>query len=204
VASRYHRDRSEAIQSAGTSESIPRKVKRPSVFLRTLLAGVVVLALILGVGAAYYAISGFFDANGSWYGTMSFHTQGRTVAIETYMNISTSLIGDISGEGTFCVPLPFSKTATVTLSLTGDRIFSFPGTSDHDRDWPISLTVQYRLPLLLGITLPIGPSLQLEGAATARSFRLLGGNSTVSTSLDMKHGSYAAFLAACRVLAPLS
>jgi hypothetical protein len=203
VASRNQRDRSQEIRSAGLSESTPRKVKGMPSLLRALLAGVVVLALILGVAAAYYAISGFFNADGPWYGTMNIHTQGRTVAIETYMNISTSLIGSISGEGTFCVPLPFSKTATVTLSLTGDRVFSLPTTSQHDQEWPISLTVQYRLPLLLGFALPLGPSLQLKGAATVSSFHLLGGNSTASASLEMKHGSQAAFLAACRALAPL-
>ena len=203
MATRYQRDRSDAIHSAGTSESIPGRIKRPALFPRALLAGVVVLALIPGVVATYYATSGFFDANGSWYGTMNIHTQGRTVAIETYMNISTSLIGDISGEGTFCLPLPFSKTATATLSLMGNRILLLPGSSRQAQEWPISLTVQYRLPVLLGFTLPLGPSLQLEGAATTRSFHLLGGNSTTSTSLTMKHGSQASFLAACRALAPL-
>lgn len=194
-------DNSQGIQSA---VSVPRKDRRPTSPLRALLAGVLVLALILGSVAGYYAITGFFNANGLWYGTMKVHTEGRTVAIETYMNISTSLIGGISGEGTFCIPLPFSKTATTTLSLTGDRVFSLPGSSHHDQEWPISLTIQYRLPLLLGFTLPLGPSLQLEGEATASSFHLVGGNHSASTSLEMKHGSQAAFLAACRALAPLS
>ena len=203
MASRKQREKSQEIQSAVSSKSIPGKANRSPASLRALLAGVVILALILGTVAAYYAISGFFTANGPWYGTMKIHSEGRTVAIETYMNVSTSLLGDVSGEGTFCVPLPFSKTATVSLSLAGHRAFSLPGTSHHDQEWPISLTVQYQLPLVLGFGLPLGPSLQLEGTATASSFHLLGGNSTASTSLEMKHGSRAAFQAACRALAPL-
>jgi hypothetical protein len=204
MVSRYQSDRSQGINSAESSESIPRKDKPLPSPLRALLAGIVVIALILGSVVGYYAITGFFDANGPWYGPMKIHSAGRTVSIETYLNVSTSPVGGISGEGTFCIPLPFSKSATTTLSLTGDRVFSFPGNSHHDQEWPISLTIQYQLPLLLGFTLPLGPSLQLEGAATASSFHLVGGNSSASTSLEMKHGSHAAFQAACRALAPLS
>jgi hypothetical protein len=204
MVSRYQSDRSHRIQRAESSESIPREGRRLPATLRALLAGVVVLALIVGVIAGYYAFSGFFNANGPWYGTMNVHTGGRTVKIETYMTISTTPIGGLSGEGTFCIPLPFSKTATATLSLTGDRVFALPGTSHHDQEWPISLTVQYQLPVLLGFTVPLGPSLQLEGAPTASTFHLMGGNSTASTLLEMKHGSRAAFQSACKALAPLS
>jgi hypothetical protein len=171
--------------------------------LRSVVASLLALTLVLGIFAAYYGLSGFFNANGSWYGTMHIHMGGRTVAIETYMNVSTSLTGSISGEGIFCVPLPFQNTATFAYSLSGHRAFPLPTTTQHDQQQPIALTAQYTVPLVLGITLPLGPSLRLEGNATTRSFHLSGGDGTAATVLDMTHDTKSAFMAACTSLAPL-
>jgi hypothetical protein len=72
---------------------------------------------------------------------------------------------------------------TFAYSLSGHRAFPLPTDTQHDQQQPIVLTVQYTVPLVLGITLPLGPNLRLEGNAT--------------------HGSRSAFMAACTSLAPL-
>jgi len=159
------------------------------------------LALAIVALAAYYALSGFFDANGTWYGPMRIQSGGKTIAIETYMEVSTFFTGSLSGKGTFCVPLPLNNTSTFDYSLSGNRALSLPGTANQQ---PITLTAQYTIPLVLGFTLPIGPSLHLHGNATNSGLDLTGGSSNASTSLDMKHGTKADFTAACKSLSPVS
>lgn len=183
--------------------SIHRRARRQRSRLRSVVASLLALTLVIGTFAAYYGLSGFFNANGSWYGTMHIHAGGRTIAIETYMNVSTLPTGSISGEGIFCAPLPFRNTMTFAYSLSGHRAFPLPTDTQHDQQQPIVLTVQYTVPLVLGITLPLGPNLRLEGNATTRSFHLSGGDGTAATTLDMTHGSRSAFMAACTSLAPL-
>jgi hypothetical protein len=177
--------------------------KRPPSCLRRIIAGMLVLTLALGGIAAYYNLSGFFNANGTWYGTMAIHTGSKTLAIETYMDVSTWLTGNISGEGTFCIPLPFNNTATFVYRLSGRRTFPLPSNTQRDQQRPITLTAQYGMPLLLSLTLPLGPSLQLEGYASPSRFHLIGGDGNASTALDMRHGTKAAFMSACSSLAPL-
>lgn len=179
-----------------------RRRRRVPPFLRRLLGGLLTLALIAGLVAAYFTLTGFFNANGTWYGTMYIHTGLRTVAVETYMEVSTAITGDISGKGTFCVPLPFNNTATVSYSLSGKRVFLRPGSSQHDQQGPLSLTAQEKVPLLLGLALPLGPSLHLEGNATAIAMHLTGGDGNASATLDMTHGSESAFMKACSALSP--
>jgi len=174
-----------------------------------------VLAIIAAV--AYFALSGFFNANGTWYGPMQIKKGGATVQIETYMNVSTSIVsgcvvclpnrllpaisvGTMSGSGTFCLPLPFNNTGTFDYSLSGNHDFVLPG---RDNQQPITLKAQYTVPIIFGIQIPIGPSLTMHGNATNNTFHLTGGDSGASTSLDMKHGSKADFTAACKSLTPL-
>ena len=150
--------------------------------------------------AAYYALSGFFNANGSWYGTMHIRTGSTTVSLETYMEVSTFVTGSLSGKGTFCLPLPLQNTATFGYSLTGHRAFSLPGQATPP---PITLTAEYTVPLILGISLPLGPSLTMQGTVTNGRLHLSGGSGTASTSLDLQHGTQADFLAGCKTLSPL-
>lgn len=173
-------------------------MQRSPSFGRAIVGGLLVLAIVALV--AYYALSGFFDANGTWYGTMHIHSAGKTLSIETYTEVSTFFTGSLSGKGTFCVPLPFNNTSTFDFSLSGKRAFTLPGTANQS---PITLTAQYTVPLLLGITLPIGPSLQLHGNVANGSFHLTGGDSNAPTSLDMRHGTKADFTVACKSLSPL-
>jgi hypothetical protein len=180
--------------------SMPR---RPPSYLRRIVAGMLVLTLALGSIAAYYSLSGFFNANGMWYGTMAIQTGGRTLKIETYMDVSTWPTGRIAGEGIFCIPLPLNNTATVEYRLSGKRTFPLPGNSQRDQQRPITLTAQYGIPLLLSLVLPLGPSLHLEGAASPSRFHLVGGDGNASTTLDVRHGTKSAFMAACESLAPL-
>jgi hypothetical protein len=160
--------------------------------------GLLVLAII--AVALYYALTGFFSANGTWYGPMRVTSGAATVSIETYMDDSTFFTGSISGKGTFCIPLPFNNLSTFDYSLSGSRAFTLPG---RDNQRPITLTAQYTVPLVLGFTLPIGPSLQLHGNVANNTLHLTGGDSTVATVLDMKHGTKADFTAACHALSPL-
>jgi hypothetical protein len=175
------------------------RTKRQSPLVgRLVIGGLLVLAIV--VIAAYYLLSGFFNANGTWYGTMHVTSGSTTVSIETYMEVSTFFTGSLSGQGTFCMPLPLQNTATFGYSLTGQRAFTFPG---HETQPPIALTAEYTVPLPLGISVPIGPSLTMHGAVANNHLQLTGGSSTASTSLDMRHGTKADFLAACKTLTPL-
>jgi hypothetical protein len=204
MSQRSKRD-GEPPPSPGTAPpgSTQKRLKQPS-HLRAVVASLLALALVLGAVAAYYGVSGFFSANGTWYGTMSIHAGDRALAIETYMDVSTLPTGSISGEGMFCVPLPFNNTSTFAYSLSGDRAFPLPGNTRHDQQWPISLTAQYRSPLLLGLTLPLGPALHMEGTVTTNSFHLIGGDGAVSTVLTLTHGDKNDFMASCKSLSPLT
>jgi hypothetical protein len=162
------------------------------------VGGLLVLAIV--ALAAYYALSGFFNANGTWYGPLHIKSGGTTVSVATYMDVSTSVIGSISGQGTFCIPLPFNHTSTFNYSLSGQHAFSLLGQGNQP---PITLTAEYTVPLVLGIRLPLGPRLQMQGNATSSSFHLTGGDRNTSTSLDMRHGTRTTFMAACRTLSPL-
>ncbi len=184
-------------QDSGSAPS-GSTAKRSRAFWLAVVGGILVLAII--AAAAYYALSGFFNANGTWYGPMHVKSGAGTVTIETYMDASTFFTGSISGSGTFCVPLPFNNTATFDYSLSGNHAFVLPGRDDQQ---PITLTAQYTIPLILGITLPIGPSLTMHGNVTNDIFHLTGGDSNTSTLLDMKHGSKADFTTACKSLSPL-
>jgi hypothetical protein len=167
---------------------------------RGLVSLVGLLVLIAVAVAAYYKTSGFLDANGTWYGPLRITSGSVTVSLETYMDVSTSFLGGISGTGTFCAPLPFNHTVTFDYSVSGDHAFELLG---HGRQPPITLTAEYTVPLILGFSLPIGPSLQLRGDATSDSFHLTGGGGRVATSLQMMHGTRAAFTSACKSLSPL-
>ncbi len=181
----------------------PPESRRKRSRLRTFAYGVLVLAVLSGALAAYYGLSGFFNANGTWYGTMYIQSGGKTPAIETYMDVSTSLTGSLSGTGSFCIPLPFENTSTVTYSLSGMRAFPLPGNDHPNQAHPLILTAQYTVPLFLGFTLPLSPSLTLGGDATANGLHLTGGDDRAATSLNMTRGTEAAFLAACKTLSPL-
>lgn len=161
----------------------------------------VILILLAGAALAYYETSGFFDANGTWYGPMRITSGSVTVSVETYMDLSTSLTGHLSGQGTFCLPLPFSDTATFNFTLTGQHAFTLWGYGPQP---PIALTLDETVPVILGVRVPIGPQLQLHGSATSSTLHLLGGDQSVATVLDMHHGSRATFTTACHSLAPLS
>src|SRR5437879_1569586 len=98
---------------------------------RSRISGLVPLLVILALLAAgvlaYYKTSGFLDANGTWYGPTRVTSGGVTVSVETYLNISTSLTGHLSGKGIFCLPLPFNQTATGGFSLSGQHAFTLWG-----------------------------------------------------------------------------
>jgi len=197
----------EPLSSPGTAPpgSTQKRLKRPTSHLRAVLASLLALILVLGAVAAYFGVSGFFSANGTWYGTMAIiHAGDRTLAIETYMDVSTLPTGSISGEGTFCVPLPFNNTSMFAYSLSGQRAFPRPDNTQHDQQWPITLTAQYRVPLLLGLTLPLGPALHMDGNVTTNRFHLIGGDGAVSIALNLTHGDKNDFMAACRTLSPLT
>jgi hypothetical protein len=188
---------SEPAFLADTASSSSAKPRSRSLRL-AIAAGILVLAII--AVALYYALTGFFNANGTWYGPMRVTSGIASVSIETYMDVSTFFTGSISGKGTFCLPLPFNNLSTFDYSLSGDRTFTLPG---QDNQRPITITAQYTVPLILGFTLPIGPSLQMHGNVADNTLHLTGGNSTVATVLDMKHGTKADFTAACHALSPL-
>jgi hypothetical protein len=152
----------------------------------------VLVLLAIGV-AAYYQTTGFFGANGTWYGPMRIKVGGTTVAIEAYMDLATSPIGDISGRGILCSRLS-GNASTFDYSLSGRRAYSHPGQSSQS---PITLTAQ------LGTTPLIGPTLQMRGDATNGALHLTGVGRNVATTLDMTHGTQAAFTAACKSLSPL-
>lgn len=160
----------------------------------------ILLLLAIGGGAAYYSLSGFFNANGTWYGPMQVKADGATLEIETYMNVSTSLTGGLSGSGTFCLPLPFNNSTSFDYTLTGNRAFVLPGS---DNAKPITLTAEYTVPVVFGITVPIGPNLTMHGNVANDTLQLTGGDSSKSTTLAMKHGSKTDFEAACKQLNPL-
>jgi hypothetical protein len=160
----------------------------------------VVLALLAAGALAYYQTSGVLDANGTWYGPTRATSGAVTVSVEAYLNISTSLTGQLSGKGTFCLPLPFHQTATVDFTLTGQHAFVFWG---HDPQPDVTLTVEEAVPVVAGFSLPIGPNLKLHGSATPTRLRLTGGDSHVAAALDLQHGTRAAFMTACHALAPL-
>jgi hypothetical protein len=159
-----------------------------------------ILALLAAGAFAYYKTSGVLDANGTWYGPTRATSGAVTVSVETYLNISTSLTGQFSGKGTFCLALPFNNTATVDFTLTGQHEFVFYG---HDPQPDVTLTVEEAVPLVAGFSLPIGPNLKLHGSATPTRLRLTGGDSHVVAAADLRHGTRAAFTTACRALAPL-
>jgi hypothetical protein len=188
--------------------------KRSRVWLAVV--GILLVLAIVG-GVAYFGLTGFFNANGTWYGPMQIKKGGATVQIETYMNVSTSIasgcvvclpnrllpsisFGTVSGSGTFCVPLPFNNTGTFDYTLTGDHAFMLPG---REYSKPLTLTAEYTVPVVFGITVPIGPSLTLHGDAMNDALKLTGGDSNTSATLTMKHGSKADFTAACKQLKPL-
>jgi hypothetical protein len=185
---------SKETRSAGSAATTKRSPK----FWLAVVGGLLVLAIVAAV--AYYALSGFFNANGTWYGPMHVKTGAGTVTIETYMDDSTFFTGSISGKGTFCVPLPFNNTATFDYSLSGNHDFVLPGRDDPQ---PITLKAENAVSLPLGIQIPIGPSLTMHGNATSSAFHLTGGDSGTSTTLDMKHGSKDDFMNACKSLSPL-
>jgi hypothetical protein len=185
------------LRDSAPSERAGRTKQRSPSFWRAVVGGLLVLVI---VAAAYYTVSGFFSANGTWYGTLHIPTGGRTVSIETSMDVSTFFTGSLSGKGTFCVPLPLNHTVTFAYSLSGNRAFSLPGQNSQS---PITLTAQYTVPLLLGFTLPLGPSLRLHGNVADSRLHLTGGSRNALTSLDMQHGTQTDFLAACKALSPL-
>jgi hypothetical protein len=177
--------------------SIPERKRSPV----SRLIPLVVVLVLLAIGAlAYYETSGFLDANGTWYGPMHITSGNVTVSVETYMDVSTSLTGHLSGTGTFCIPLPFNHTATFDFSLAGQHAFTF---LTYGPQPPITLTAEETVPVILGVRLPIGPQLQMHGNATTSSFHLIGGDGHAATSLDMTHGTKAAFTTACHALSPL-
>ena len=177
--------------------SMPDRKRSP--FRR--LVPLVVIVLLLAISAvAYYQTSGFFNANGTWYGPMRITSGRLTVSVETYMDVSTSLTGSLSGKGTFCVPLPFNHTATFDFSLSGQHAFTYQSAGPQPQ---ITLTLEETVPVILGVVLPIGPRMQMQGSATSSSLHLTGGDQNAATSLDMKHGTQAVFTAACKSLSPL-
>jgi hypothetical protein len=160
----------------------------------------VILVLAIAAGAAYYAFSGFFNANGTWYGPMKVKTGVATISIETYMDVSTNVIGGMSGTGTFCVPLPFNNSTSFDYSLAGNHAFDLPGRDDPQA---VTLTAEYTVPVAFGFSLPLGPTLTMHGNVASSILHLTGGDSNAATTLDMKHGSKNDFTKACKSLAPL-
>jgi hypothetical protein len=160
----------------------------------------VVLVLLAGCVVAYYETSGFLDATGTWYGPTHVTSAGVTVTIETYLDVSTSLTGQLSGKGTFCLPLPFNQTATINFSVTGEHAFTLWG---YGAQPPITLTLEEAVAAPLGARLPIGPRLQLHGTATSSRLQLSGGDQRIATALDLARGSKTTFMTACHALTPL-
>lgn len=177
--------------------STARTAKRSRAWL--VLIPVLLILAIVGV-VAYYVLSNFFAANGTWYGPMRVKTGIATVSVETYMNLSTAFTGNISGSGTFCVPLPFNNNSSFDFSVQGHHDFVRPWMSDPQ---PITLTADYSIPLLLGVVLPLGPQLTLHGNVVNNVLKVSGGNANAASSFELKHGSKADFTAACKSLSPL-
>jgi hypothetical protein len=164
--------------------SVPERKRSPL----SRLVPLAVILLLLAVGAiAYYETSGFLDANGTWYGPMRIASGGVTVSVETYMEVSTSLTGHLSGKGTFCIPLPFGHTATFDYSLSGQHAFTF---LNYGTQPPIVLTVEYTVPVILGVRLLIGPQLQLHGDATSTSFHPSNHLAPLAVSSRNMRGAY--------------
>jgi hypothetical protein len=156
-----------------------------------IVGGVVVVAV--AAVAAFYIISGFFAANGTWYGPMRVKTPLVQSSVEVYMDLSTSPLGGISGKGQFCEPNPLGAPFTFEFSVSGQR----------DVRGNITLNAYYAIPLLLGIVFPLGPQLQLHGDVESATFHLKGGDANTPATLDMKHGAQAEFVTACKALSPL-
>ena len=168
--------------------------------IRSLAIAVgIIIVLVLAV-LAYYRQSGFFEANGTWYGPMHIKSGVGTVSVETYMNITVNPLGVVSGNGTFCVPLPFNNSTSTDLSLQGTHDFVHPGDSDP---LPIKITVDYAISLPLGLSLPIGPQLSMHGNIIHDKLTFLGGDSNATTTLAMQQGSKSDFTKACKSLSPI-
>lgn len=163
---------------------------------------ILVLILILAAGAVlgYYTLSNFFTANGTWYGPMHMKSGVGTVSIETYMNITVSPTGSISGSGTFCIPLPFNNSTSTDLTVQGTHDLVHPGDNDP---LPLKIHVDYAISLPLGFSLPIGPQFDMHGNVHNDVLSFFGGDGNVSTALSMKHGSKTDFTNACKSLSPL-
>jgi hypothetical protein len=167
---------------------------------RLAVAVVIIVVLVLAV-VAYYRQSGFFAANGTWYGPMRVKDGAVTVSIETYMNVTVNPLGVVSGSGTFCIPLPFNNSTSTDLSLQGSHDFVHPGDSDP---LPIKITVDYAISLPLGLSLPIGPQLTMHGNIIHDKLTFLGGDSNgTTTTLAMQQGSKSDFTTACKSLSPI-
>jgi len=184
-------------QNSGSAASATRPNRSRAKWL-AVVGGLLVLAIIAAV--AYYALSGFFNANGTWYGPMHVKRGGATFQVESYMNISTSFTGSISGSGTFCLPLPFNNSTSADYAITGNRAFVLPG---RDNPQPVTVTAEEAVQLAFGVTIPIGPNHTMHGNVVNDTLKLTGGDKDTSTALDMKHGSKADFTNACKSLSPL-
>lgn len=184
-------------QSVGSASTTGAKKGFRAAWLG-IIPVILIIAILAVVG--YYVLSNFFGANGTWYGPMHVKSGIGTVSIETYLDLSTSFLGPISGSGSFCVPLPFNNTPTYDFSVQGSHDFVRPWQADPQ---PIHLSADYAITLPLGFAFPLGPQLNLRGNVANNTLTLTGGNGNATTTLAMKHGSKADFTAACKSLSPL-
>jgi hypothetical protein len=159
-----------------------------------IVAALLAVAVIVALPRVTSFLSDYFAANGTWYGPMQVQAGPGRGSIETYMDLTTLPTGSITGTGQFCLPNPIGgDTTTADFGVAGQR----------ESNGSFTLTVSYAVSAPLGLRLLLGPNLQLHGPIAGGVFHLTGGSGNVPASLDMRHGTKAAFTAACHALAPI-
>ena len=169
--------------------------RRGCVIGALVVAVLLIVALIVAIPRATVFLNNYFAANGTWYGPLHIDVGPLHGSMETYMALSTSPTGDISGNGQFCLP---------NLIGGGVTTAGFGVTGKHQSDGSFSLAMAYELSGPLDLRALLGPQLQMHGTITSNSFHLTGGGSHTPTTMTAVRGTTADFTSACHKLSPLS
>jgi hypothetical protein len=180
----------------------PRRSRRGCWF--GALAVLLIVAIVAGV-LLYNFLTAYFAMNGAWYGPMKIQTGPTTVTMQAYMDLSTTLNGDLTGAGKLCYKNPLGGgVSTVDTGVTGHR---------DNHTLRISFAASTNTIGLPYLGIVIGPGLDLHGSYTtapantgaagilvngmALDTKLSGDVGAAPVALVMKHGSAAAFAKAC-------
>jgi len=158
------------------------------------VAALLVIAIIIAFPRAVTFVNNYFVANGTWYGPMKLDVGPLQGTLETYMALSTSPTGSISGNGEFCLP---------NLIGGGVTTAGFGVTGQHQSDGNFNISVSYELSGPLGLNALLGPQLDLHGSIASETFHLSGGGSHTPATMTLLRGTTTNFTAACHTLSPL-